>query len=360
MWKIDPREIIRQGCVKEAVYDSDGRLLLEESRVITDEIRSVLERGDRSMYVWRKPTFNDEPAEVFKVPKSSPGDNEKLITLTQEVKQSAVDTISYLYNNPDISESVEKVDDLSATLVDIISGDENVGISLDELKCSDEYTFKHSLDVAAMSIVIGKMLGMPESQLRELSMAGLLHDLGKTRIPTNILNAPRKLTDIEFNMMKTHPVYGYQNIMDIESIPDRVKLGVLQHHEKWNGNGYPQKLEGEKISLYARILTVADVYGALVTSRPYKTAYSPSLAIEMMMAMTADFDIHILRVFLRSIVLYPIGSKVILSTGEIAGVIKNNRENVLRPEVMTQDGVRYDLFNDLKCLTITVLDKVGE
>ena len=359
MWKIDPQEILRQGCIKEAIYDSDGRLLLEESHTITDEIRSILERADRSMYIWRKPKFEEQETPIVR-PKVVPPDQEKLVVLSQEVKKSAMDAIDFLYSTPDIEEGLEKIDDVSNTLVDIISGDENVGISLDELKCSDEYTFKHSLDVAAMSIMIGKMLGLSEAELKDLSTAGLLHDLGKTRIPNEILNAPRKLTDIEFNMMKTHPVYGYQNIMDITSIPDHVKLGVLQHHEKWNGNGYPQKLPGEKICLFARILAVADVYDALVTARPYKPAHSPSHAIEMMMAMTADFDIHILRVFLKSIILYPVGSQVRLSNGEIAYVVKNNKENVLRPEVLTVDGARYDLFNDLNCLTITVMEKYQE
>ncbi|MCL2717886.1 MAG: HD-GYP domain-containing protein [Lachnospiraceae bacterium] len=357
MWKINPKEILKQGCVKDAIYDSDGRLLLEESHVITDEIRNILERGDRSMYIWRKPKFEGDETPIVR-PKAPAPDDEKLVVLTEEVKKSAIDAIDYLYNNHDIEESIEKIDDLSQTLVDIIYGDENVGISLDELKCSDEYTFKHSLDVAAISIMIGKMLGLSEQELKDLSTAGLLHDLGKTRIPSDILNAQRKLTDIEFKMMKTHPVYGYQNIMEIKTIPDHVKLGVLQHHEKWSGNGYPQKLPGDKICLFARILTVADVYDALVTARPYKAAFSPSHAVEMMMAMTADFDIHILRVFLRSIVLYPVGSQVLLSNGEIATVVKNNKENILRPEVVNAEGKKYDLFNDLSCLTITVMEKV--
>ena len=363
MWRINPQEVLNQGCVTQSIYDSDGRLLLDISATITPEIRSVLERSDRDLFVWRRPHSDeddllDEYDVPIEAPKIPPPEEEKIVVLAEEVKKSAIDAIDFLYSNHDIEEGVDKVEDLSHTLVDIIAADDNVGISLDEIKCSDEYTFKHSLDVAAISIMIGKMLGLPAAQLKELSTAGLLHDLGKTRIPTEVLNAPRKLTDIEFSMMKTHPVYGYQNIMDVDSIHDRIKVAVLQHHEKWNGYGYPQKLAGDKISLYARILTIADVYDALVTERPYKKAHSPSIAIEMMMAMSGDFDIHILRVFLRSIILYPVGSKVLLSNGEIAFVMKNNKENVLRPEVRTADGKTYDLFNDLSCLTITVIDKV--
>jgi len=355
MWRVYPQEILRQGCIKHAIFDGDGRLLLDESHVITDEIRGVLERMDREIFMWRNPK---SASTIVKAKMPAPED-EKIVVLSEEVKKSAVDAIDFLYSTTDIEEGVDKVEDLSHTLVDIIAADDNVGISLDRLKCSDEYTFKHSLDVAAIAIMVGKMLGLPESQLKELSTAGLLHDLGKTRIPTEVLNAPRKLTDIEFNMMKTHPVYGYQNIMNLNTIHDRVKVAVLQHHEKWNGHGYPQKLAGENISLYARILTIADVYDALITERPYKKAHSPSHTIEMMMAMSGDFDIHILRIFFRSIVLYPVGSKVLLSNGETAVVVKNNKENVLRPEVVTATGVKYDLFNDLNCLTITVLEKVG-
>jgi HD-GYP domain-containing protein (c-di-GMP phosphodiesterase class II) len=355
MWRIKPQKIIEDGCIKEAIYNVDGRLMLEKCDRITDEIRAILLRDDHNLYVMTKANYHFED----KLPvMEEPPVEEKLITLTEEVKQSAVNAIEFLYSSPDINDGIEKIEDLSNTIVDLIVDNDSVGVSLDTLKCSDEYTFKHSLDVASIAIMIGKMLGLSTKELKELSTAGLLHDLGKIKVPNDILNARRKLTDVEFNMIKTHPVYGYQNIMDVDSIPDTVKVGVLQHHEKWNGNGYPQKLKEKQISLYARIISIADVYDALVTARPYKEALSPSTAIEMMMAMTPDFDIDILRVFLRSIVLYPIGSEIMLSNGQVATVMKNNPQNVLRPEVKTKEGVVYDLFNDLNCLTITVLDKL--
>lgn len=179
--------------------------------------------------------------------------------------------------------------------------------------------------------------------------------MGKTKIPLEILNKPGRLDDDEFAVMKQHSVYGYHMIKDHPSFNKAIALGVLQHHEKINGNGYPLGFDEQKICPYAKILSVADIYDALVTERPYKAAFSQRDAVEMIMSMTGELDITAMRSFLESMILYPVDSIVELSTGEKARVVKNSPHYILRPTVVGVDSGRvYDLGNDLACASIII------
>ena len=189
-----------------------------------------------------------------------------------------------------------------------------------------------------------------------IETASALHDIGKIGIDEKILNKPGKLTDEEFEVMKTHPVLGYNMIKDKPELSTATKLGVLQHHEKMNGNGYPLKLQGDQITPFARILSVADIYDALVTERPYKDAFSPRDAVEMIMAMTGDLDIHMIQSFLNSVILYPVDSIIKLSTGEFAKIVQNIPGYPTRPTVITLNhGQIYALASDIKCASIIII-----
>lgn len=156
--------------------------------------------------------------------------------------------------------------------------------------------------------------------------------------------------------MKQHSLYGYRILQDKPDISDAVRLGVLQHHEKINGCGYPLKVPADKLSLYGRILSVVDIYDALVTERPYKKAFSKRDAVEMIMSLTDELDIAIIRSFLDSVLLYPVGSCVHLSNGETARILENNKESILRPKVLgLRSGKVYDLLGDLGCASLVIL-----
>ena len=156
--------------------------------------------------------------------------------------------------------------------------------------------------------------------------------------------------------MKQHSLYGYRILQEKQDISEHIRLGVLQHHEKIDGSGYPLKVPGEKICPYARILSVVDIYDALVTERPYKPGFSPRDAVEMIMAMTAELDMDALKGFLGSVILYPVGSTVTLSNGEKARVVENYEEVILRPKVVgLKTGKVYDLAGDLSCANIIIL-----
>ena len=150
-----------------------------------------------------------------------------------------------------------------------------------------------------------------------------MHDIGKTQIPPDILNKPGQLDDAEFDIMKRHALYGYRMLNSRNEFNNAICLGVLRHHEKVNGAGYPLGFESNQICPYAKILSVADIYDALVTERPYKAAYTrPVRLLRMIMSMTGELDITAMKAFLESMILYPVDSIVELSNGEKARVVK--------------------------------------
>ena len=156
--------------------------------------------------------------------------------------------------------------------------------------------------------------------------------------------------------MKRHALYGYRMLNSRNEFNNAICLGVLQHHEKMNGKGYPMGVTGDKIDLFARLISVSDIYDALVTERPYKKPFSPRDAVEMIMSMTEELDITVMRCFLESVILYPVGTDVALSNGETARVVENVPNAVLRPKVLgLTTGKVYDLANDVKCANIIIL-----
>ena len=211
-------------------------------------------------------------------------------------------------------------------------------------------------DVATMSMIVARKYGLDDQQVYEIGIAGLLHDIGKSKIPNEILNKAARLTDEEFAIMKQHSVYGYRILQPKEDLSTEIKLGVLQHHEKINGKGYPMGVTGDKIDLFARLISISDIYDALVTERPYKKPFSPRDAVEMIMSMTEELDINVMRCFLESVILYPVGTDVALSNGETARIVENVPNAVLRPKVLgLTTGKVYDLANDVKCANVIIL-----
>ena len=255
--------------------------------------------------------------------------------------------------SPDFTNASRSITD---DLLRAIEDNDAVAVDIGALKISDEYTFKHSVDVATMSMIVARKYGLDDKQVYEIGIAGLLHDIGKSKVPNEILNKAARLTDEEFAIMKQHSVYGYRILQSKEDLSMEIKLGVLQHHEKMNGKGYPMGITGDKIDLFARLISVSDIYDALVTERPYKKPFSPRDAVEMIMSMTEELDITVMRCFLESVILYPVGTDVALSNGETARVVENVPNAVLRPKVLgLTTGKVYDLANDVKCANVIIL-----
>lgn len=221
------------------------------------------------------------------------------------------------------------------SVVDCVTHNHNALLVMRSLRSADAYTFYHCINVSALAVVFGKSLGCDEEQLRCLGLCGFLHDVGKQFIPLGILNAPRKLSKDEFRIIQEHPTIGFQQIMANPVIPEVAKMGILEHHEKADGSGYPFGKRGDEISPMARIITVVDVYDALASNRPYKTALPLYKVVSILYSMreTAFAPLMAER-FIRCLGIYPVGSLVKLSTGNLAIVSDSHQENLLQPQLL--------------------------
>lgn len=346
----------------EDIVNEKGVLLACRGTIVTSAIMSLLvSQSDRTysilsdyVPVIRNVRHEQSTKKQYENLMDRSEETEKLV-LSKVVKERVAQGVEYIYTNAESEKVISETVEITDSLLRSINHTTSVRMSLLDLKVSDEYTFKHSVDVATMAIMIGKRLNLNADELQLLGMAGILHDVGKTKMANSILNKPAKLTDEEFATMKMHTVYGYNILLD-KKLDDRVKRAVLQHHERMDGTGYPLGLAGEEISMFARILTVVDVFDALVTERPYHKAFTPATALELLMTKTMHFDMEVLKAFLDTIILYPVGTVLNLSNGECAKVIKNMPGYPQRPLVVALDsGYIYDLCNDVQCANIIIV-----
>lgn len=209
----------------------------------------------------------------------------------------------------------------------------NALISVARLKTADDYTYLHSMTVAALMSALARQLGMDEEQTLEAAMGGLMHDMGKAMTPLNILNKPGRLTDSEFEVMRQHPADGLKLLIDAGVDNPTVLQIALHHHEKMDGSGYPHKLKGEDISLMAKMGAICDVYDAVSSNRPYKQAWDPAESLRHMASWKGHFDPIVLQAFVKSLGIYPVGSLVRLASDKLAVVVEQSPGALLTPQV---------------------------
>ncbi|OEF98392.1 HD-GYP domain-containing protein [Desulfuribacillus alkaliarsenatis] len=233
------------------------------------------------------------------------------------------------------------------------------------MQSMDDYLFHHSVNVGIISVILGVGLKYSKDKLIELGIGATLHDVGKTLIPIEILNKPGILNELEYDLMKEHSMLGFEILKEQPGIPLISAHVALQHHERWNGSGYPRGLAKLEQHEYARITAIADVYDALTSTRSYRKAYLPHEAVELLFgAGNHHFDYELVKMFRDKIAIYPIGMSVLLNDGRIAVVSEENKISPQRPKVrviMNNDktpvteSYEIDLYTDPKVMISEVI-----
>ena len=224
------------------------------------------------------------------------------------------------------------------SIIDLILSEDLSLLGMTTLKDYDEYTYQHCVNVAVLSISMGARLSLSKQQLSQIGVAGLFHDIGKVRIPNKILQKPGKLTPEEWAIMKTHPIEGVKIITKlhgVSSLSMRAMVTAYEHHLNIDLTGYPRLKRRRAQNLFSRIIAICDCFDAMTAHRSYqKDPFTPYEALHYMTTRIADrFDTTLLKVFIRTVGIYPPGSLVRLNTSEIALVIYPNHEDVVRPTV---------------------------
>ncbi|MDH4274576.1 MAG: HD-GYP domain-containing protein [Gammaproteobacteria bacterium] len=219
---------------------------------------------------------------------------------------------------------VERITDSLARNPDALLG-------ISRIKQKDQYLFQHSV---ATSVVLGafaRAMKLPVDTIRDIVMGGLLHDIGKTQVPLQLLQKPAKLTEDEFAIVAEHVSLGRQILLELNDIPKCVIDIVSQHHERWDGTGYPKNLKGNQISIEGQMAGIVDVYDALTANRPYKSAAEPALALKKILEWSdLHFDAQLVQHFIRAMGIYPVASLVQLDNG-LVGVVLEQSTKLLRP-----------------------------
>lgn len=331
----------------EAAYTSTNHLVIQSNTVLTEEIIEKLKYyAVKAVKVY----VQEEVSAVAEQPKETLTYFERVQNSEdfKEFESEFTDCVNGFRQslNDIVTKSTDGlVDNMLNDVKSILKKTRNPLHLLDMLQCMrgyDDLTYTHSMNVALICNVIGNWLRMNEDDLNVLVTCGLLHDIGKLKIPSEIITKPGKLTAEEYELVKKHPAYGYEILKD-KNLDDRIKLAALQHHERFDGSGYPLGLSRSEIGYFSSIVAVADVYDAMTANRCYRKGICPFTVIEMMEREKDLYEPSVLLLFMERTIEAYVNTEVRLSNGENGKVVLLNKSFISRPVVITEQGNSYDL-----------------
>ncbi len=354
-------ELIEGMVFGDDVIDKEGRLLVSKNTVLTIETLEKLKKfSSRKVFSMKVLLSELNIKTVVKLENGSVQEvassqikmehtkerlviKEKFEEMHKSIKQS-FDELSRNNTSPKVKKELDNT-------VEEIKNNLSVNIELLneilDVKATDEYLYNHSLNVAVVSNLIGRWIGLKQKDLDILILAGLVHDIGKLRVDPAILNKPGKLTDEEFAEMKKHPEYSYQMLMEMGYKDNAILKAVTFHHEKEDGSGYPLKISGDKITIHAKILAIADIFDAMTSNRVYKARVSPFKVLEMFQNQNfGKLDYKIIMVFIKRFTENYVGSEVILSNNQRAKIVSLNAYEITKPLLVTSEGKFIDISRE--------------
>jgi HD-GYP domain-containing protein (c-di-GMP phosphodiesterase class II) len=242
----------------------------------------------------------------------------------------------------------------SAQICKYRNDDTDILTLLNSVQDKNPYLYSHPVNVAFLSLVIGKWLNIDSSKLENLVCAALLHDIGKAKIKDSLLNKTETLTLEEMEKMKSHPVISYKMLESVHEFDMEVLLGVLFHHERMDGTGYPLRLNGEKINQIGRIIAIADTFDAITATKAYRKKNLPLKAIEEIQANSFNqLDPYICQIFVNNIIEYYNGRSIRLSNEQVGSIVYINPIEITKPLVLCENEY-YDLavVNDIEIVEL--------
>lgn len=311
----------------KSLYDINNQLMLKEGSIVQksyiDRIRNL---GYQGIYI--EDAFSSDIV-VRDV-------------ISDELRMHAIDMIRDICtysgrrtrDKDVVDKKVVETKGLVETIIDQLLNQEETLINLIDLKFHDDYTFFHSVNVAVLSLLMGLEMDLDKEDLINLGLAAILHDIGKIYVRSQLLLKKGPLTAFEYEEVKRHVSFGYRFLKSSYEVPAKVYVSVLQHHERFDGKGYPNALHGDEIHLFSKIISISDVYDALTAKRPYRQSMNADQALDYILANSGTmFEEDLTSVFITKVAPYPVGTYVRLNSGHSGIVFKNYGDATRRPVV---------------------------
>lgn len=341
MRRVNTADLIPGMVTAEDVLSYNNQLILPKGLILNDKtitklaFYSILQVKVEDVTEDIESSIDTEPSYTEKIRKSP-----EFIKFKKEF-ESDVDSFKSVVNDVVERGAPLEIDKLMNHTLNILNPSWTSPNIFDMLHCMREYddaTYIHCMNVALICNVFARWLRLSEEEIQNATISGLLHDIGKTKIPDSIIKKPGKLTDDEYNTIKRHPQEGYI-MLKSSSLPDGIRNAVLMHHERCDGTGYPLGLTGDKIGNYAKIVSIADVYDAMTSARVYRGPLCPFKAIALFESEGLQkYDPKYILVFLENVVNTYLLNKVRLNNGVVGKIVFINKEHLSSPTIQTDHG----------------------
>lgn len=326
----------------KVIYNEKGKILVNKGVTLDGRmLKRLIQLGITYIYIEDKQTEDI----IFKDPISNPLKQKALTTIVDTFKQVQSDPISS--RSFVLEKSVKEFKAIIQHIMSELNETPELMSILSDVCVHDTYIFTHSLNVTLYSLAIGIELKLPSSQLEDIGLGAIMHDIGKVAIPKEILLKPERLTNEEFTVIKTHATEGFELLRNTQTVPLLVAHCAFQHHERLDGSGYPRGIKEQDIHDYAKIIAVADVFDAVTSNRVYRPAMLPHEGLEMLYAgVERQFQTKIIKAFHKSVAIYPNGITVELNDGRKGVVVQQNVSLSDRPivRVLEENGCKISPY----------------